>query len=373
MELYLTRIKCLLRNKDNVFWAFIFPILLGTFFYLSFGRLSHDEFLKTINIYMAKDYTSNELVEIIENITYGDNKKLFKINLQYTKDELENKYLNHEIKSYIYQDDNSITYKIHDNKLTETIVKNVLDEIIQMNALFQNNPDKIQEISQSLSKNFTYVEEMKSHTNPKADKLIIYFYSLIAMACKFGSYWGVGLIKDIQADESALATRINVTPTRKSKLIVSYSLAAITLHFLGNLGLIFYLRFILKIVFANNLGLIILTSLVGTISGIALGSFLSAIIKASPGKKEGIMTIITLTLSFLSGLMIVDVKYFISKNVPILGLINPVNLITDCFYSLYYYNDIGKYFFNLSILALISIILIIATYFRLRGTKYDSI
>src|SRR5690554_3612273 len=117
MEMYFTRFKSLLRNKDNVFWAFIFPILLGTFFYLSFGRLSYDDYLETIDIYVAKDYSSNEFIEVMENITYSDDNKLFNINLEYTKDELENKYINHQIKNYIYLTDDSITYKIHDNEL----------------------------------------------------------------------------------------------------------------------------------------------------------------------------------------------------------------------------------------------------------------
>ena len=41
-------------------------------------------------------------------------------------------------------------------------------------------------------------------------------------------------------------------------------------------------------------------------------------------EKQGIMTIVSLTLSFLSGLMIADIKYIVSKFMPLLGLINPV-------------------------------------------------
>ena len=187
-----------------MFLGFYFSHFIRTFFYLSFGRLSHTILLKTIDIYIAKIMLQMNLLKLWK-ITYGDDKNIYH-KFTIFKSELEDKFLNHQIKNYIYQTNNSIFYKIHDNNLNETIVKNVLDEYMQMNALYQNNPDKIQEISKSLSNNLNYLEEMKSHTNPKANKLIIYFYSLIAMACKFGSYWGVGLIRDIQADESALIT-----------------------------------------------------------------------------------------------------------------------------------------------------------------------
>lgn len=377
MEMYLTRIKYLLRSKANVFWAFFYPLILGTFFYLGFGSLSGNNSFKSIDLFIANDYANIEFVEIMKDLEYDDGIKLFNVNTSYTKKELGDYFADNKINNYIFMENDEIIYQISENGIIETIVKNVIDEYIQMNAFYQNvienHPDKLDEITKSLSKQVSYLVEKTTGTNPKANKLIIYFYSLIAMACTFGSFWGIGLVRDIQADQSPLAARVNITPTHKLKVILTYTLAAITIHFLGNLILIGYLKYILKIEFANNLILIILTSFIGTISGIALGSFLSSVIKGSPAKKEGLITTISLVLSFFSGLMIVDVKYLISKNIPILSYINPTSLLTDCFYSLYYYNDIGKYFLNLGLLSFISIILVFMTYFQMRGHTYDSI
>lgn len=377
MEMYLTRIKYLLRSKANVFWAFFYPLILGTFFYLGFGSLSGNNSFKSIDLFIANDYANIEFVEIMKDLEYDDGIKLFNVNTSYTKKELGDYFADNKINNYIFMENDEIIYQISENGIIETIVKNVIDEYIQMNTFYQNvienHPDKLDEITKSLSKQVSYLVEKTTGTNPKANKLIIYFYSLIAMACTFGSFWGISLVRDIQADQSPLAARVNITPTHKLKVILTYTLAAITIHFLGNLILIGYLKYILKIEFANNLILIILTSFIGTISGIALGSFLSSIIKGSPAKKEGFITTISLVLSFFSGLMNVDVKYNISKNIPILSYINPTSLLTDCFYSLYYYNDIGKYFLNLGLLSFISIILVFMTYFQMRGHTYDSI
>jgi|SRR5690554_2578882 len=377
MEIYLTRLKCLLRNKDNLFWAFIFPLILGTFFYLGFGKLSMDDSFNTIDLYIASDYTDNTLVEIMKNAKYDDGRNLFNMNNSYTKEKLDNDFESDKISNYIFIINDEITYQIKQNGIEETIIKGVLDEYIQIKSLYQSvivtQPDKIKSIENSLNNQVTYLVEKTTGTNPSANKMIIYFYALIAMACTFGGYWGIALVNDIQADQSPLASRVNITPTHKLKLILLYTLAAITIHFLGNLVLIAYLKYVLKIEFAHNTILIVLTSFIGTISGIALGAFLSSIIKGSPAKKEGLITTISLTLSFLSGLMIVDVKYLISKNVPFLSYINPTSLLTDCFYSLYYYDDIGKYLVNLGMLSIISTLLIFMTYFKLRGHSYDSI
>jgi ABC-2 type transport system permease protein len=360
-----------------MFWTFVFPLCLGTFFYLGFGNLSNDNILSTVDVYIASESKEEQLVNQMKVIYISEDEPLFQVNTEYSQDQLENKLNDNEIIGYIYTKDGEIIYKIAENGLKQTITKSFLDSYIQVNDLIlsvsTSDPSKLPVVLADLSNPGDYLEVAKSGTNPKANNFIIYFYALIAMACMFASYWGMGLVNDIQADVSPLAARVSVTPTHKLKLIVLYALAALTLHFIGNLGLIVYLRFVLNVEFANNIGLIILASFVGTISGITLGAFLSSIIRGSINKKEGMITTISMVLSFLSGLMNVDVKYLVTKNAPILGYLNPANLLTEAFYSLYYYSDLGKYFFNLLLLSILSVIMIIVTFLRIRGNKYDSI
>ena len=78
-------------------------------------------------------------------------------------------------------------------------------------------------------------------------------------------------------------------------------------------------------------------------------------------------------LSVLSGMMGVTLKYVIDKNIPIINLINPNNLITDGFYSLYYYDTLDRFYFNLASLLVFSGVMISISYISLRRQKYDSI
>ena len=66
-------------------------------------------------------------------------------------------------------------------------------------------------------------------------------------------------------------------------------------------------------------------------------------------------------------------KYIIDKNIPLLNIINPANMITDGLYSLYYYEGFSRYNFNLISLIVFSIVMIVISYFSLRRQKYDSI
>ena len=78
-------------------------------------------------------------------------------------------------------------------------------------------------------------------------------------------------------------------------------------------------------------------------------------------------------MSYLAGMMNDKIKYIVSSKMPILSYINPVNLIADSFYSMYYYDTTTKLFINLSILCLLSIIFSVITYLVLRRQKYASL
>lgn len=66
-------------------------------------------------------------------------------------------------------------------------------------------------------------------------------------------------------------------------------------------------------------------------------------------------------------------KYIVDKNIPIVNKLNPASMITDGFYSLYYYDTLDRYFFNIASLLVFAFIMIAISYFSLRRQKYDSI
>ena len=66
-------------------------------------------------------------------------------------------------------------------------------------------------------------------------------------------------------------------------------------------------------------------------------------------------------------------KYFVDKNASIINKINPASMITDGFYSLYYYDTLDRYWFNIISLLIFACLLITVSFFSLRRQKYDSI
>ena len=76
---------------------------------------------------------------------------------------------------------------------------------------------------------------------------------------------------------------------------------------------------------------------------------------------------------FLSGMMGITMKYIVDKNIPIINKLNPASMITDGFYSLYYYDTLDRYWTNIIGLLIFAFTLIAISFISLRRQKYDSI
>lgn len=66
-------------------------------------------------------------------------------------------------------------------------------------------------------------------------------------------------------------------------------------------------------------------------------------------------------------------KYIVDKNVPIINKINPASMITDGFYSLYYYDTLDRYFFDIASLLIFAFLMIGISYFSLRKQKFEKL
>ena len=137
--------------------------------------------------------------------------------------------------------------------------------------------------------------------------------------------------------------------------------------------LLLYLRYILKLDFEGQIGRMLLISFLGSLIGVSMGIFVGSLGKMKEGIKIGIILGISMVCSFLSGLMNNTMKDLVEKNAPFLNRINPAALISDAFYCINVYDDMGRYYRNLITLALMSVLLVTASFLLIRRESYDSI
>lgn len=375
---YKYRLKCIIRDKQMMFWSFFFPVILATLFNLAFTNLASADKFSEIDIAIVEEGNYDEkdkFLEIISSVS-GDkeNEKLFDIDYN-TQNEAEKLLEDDKIQGYIFFDD-EINVVVKKSGINQTILKSFVEEYVQTSStikrIIKENPESMQKDLKSIFENKNFIEDVKI-SNVEPDITANYFYALIAMACFYGSFLGVKEVLFIQANQSAEAARVNMAPTNKLKIFLASMAAATTIQFLAIAFLMSYLLFILNVSFGERSLYIFITCVVGSITGVTFGTFVGAITKKSEGTKIGILVGITMVLSFLSGLMVHKVKYIVNTSAPILAYLNPVNLISDSFYSLYFYDTLDKFYMNMGLLCGFIIIFSSVTYLILRRQKYASL
>ncbi len=217
----------------------------------------------------------------------------------------------------------------------------------------------------------SFVTEVAGKNEP--DQMLIYFFALLAFTCIFSGNWGLTEVVNIQADQSYVGARVNVSPVHKMKLFLCNIAAAFTVHIVSIFILLYYMTSVLKIDFGDRPLLVVLTCVFGSLTGIIIGGTIGVLVKAKPSVKDAILTSVTISCGFLSGMMYADMKYIIATKAPFLAYINPVSLMADAFYSLYYYDNYDRYIRNLVILLVITVALSLVSYMGLRRKTYASI
>lgn len=383
-------LKTLFKNKMLIFWTFAFPIILGTFFNMAFSDIEKSEQLDIIDIAIVdnQEFKSNliyqETFEVLSD-EYNDN-RLF--NTKYVlEDEAKKLLSNGDITGYLILED-SPKIVVTSSGINETILKQVVEEISQTEEIINNLTQE--EINQALvsgNYNINYDEiylkvmniinssqvNINNISSSNLSYTMIEFYTLIAMTCLYGGILGMVAVNQNLANMTSKGKRIATSPVSKAKLIFSSVLASYVTQLIGILLLFIYTIFVLNVDYGDNLLLIIILALVGCLAGLSLGICIATVFKTNDNVKTGIIISLTMLGCFLSGMMGITMKYIVDKNIPIINKLNPASMITDGFYSLYYYDTLDRFNFNVVSLLIFAFIMIAISWFSLRRQKYDSV
>lgn len=376
-HLFKGRLKCILRNRGVIFWTLCFPLILATLFHLALSNVQKAEGFQMIPIAVVNNQAFQDeknFREVLDTIG-AQEKPLFKT--AYVKEEEAVSLLDKgEIQGYI-----KVTSRpelmVKTPGINQTIIKIFLEEYEQnkliVATLLKENPTALKGgLITALSGKQTYLQEDPiSKSNP--DTLLNYFYALIGMSCVYGCFLGLNEIMVIQGNLSKEAARLNVAPIHKLKVLIPSLLAAYVIQVINISILLVYLNGALGIEFGNQIIPMLLICLLSSAMGITLGAFVGALNKKSEGIKIGLLMGITMLGSFLTGMMQSDIRYMVNKNLPILQYLNPVALVSDSFYALYYYDGYDRYIINMSLIGIFTIIFAIGTYIIIRRQKYVSL
>lgn len=370
----------LIRNKSNLFWILLFPILLGCMFKVAFSNIGKTESFQPIPVAIVCEDTKN--ADTFRTIAdeLGKEGKDQMLSVIYCEEEKALKLLEEkEIDGILYAGDTvklTISANMGNARMNQSILKNFVEEYNVSTTIITDtlatHPEKLPALLKDITTPTEYCKEV-SLSRTDADSYTQYFYNLIAMACLYTAMGGLFVAIENQANLSTLAARKNISPAKKQVTIIGELAATITFEFVLNLLAFLFLIFVLRVDMTARLPFALLAIFVSTMTGICLGFFLGSIGPKSEGGKIGMMFAIVMPCCFFSGLMMGNMRILVEQYAPFFNRINPAALMSDCFYSLATYDSMERYTRNILTLILLSFIFCLGGFLFTRRKKYASL
>lgn len=374
IRLFTYRLRVLLRNRSLLFWTFAFPVVLGLLFNLAFSDLDKIGTVEqsTVGIVSSSEENQERFEAVLKEIKQDD-KVIFK-SKEMTKKKAQNQLSNDKISGYFEIDNKNIELFVSKSDTQQTVLKEVLNQYLQntdkVETLMATGQVQPQEVSQLLQQE-NYVKDGNGTGNFNLKSF--YFFTLVGMTIMYGFMWGLRNANDQQANQSPEGLRLCLIPRNKLLVSTANMLASFVLFYVQTVLILLFYRFVYQVEFGDHWNYILLVCGLGAFTAISFGNLIgNALSKLDFQQKISIGISISMIMSFLAGMMgSQSIKYWIDVNLPFLGRINIVNLISESLYQLFYYQSLSPFYINLMWLAGFGIVFILLNYSFERKVQYD--
>lgn len=361
-----------MRDWSSMFWALVFPILLGTLFFFAFKGIGTAD-METISTAVVVENDDESFITFLDQMQNGE-ESLIKYKEMSEEEALE-KLKDRKI-SGIYYAKETPSLTVGGTGMEESILQSMLESYNSNASIIKNvianNPEALEQTIESMSDYKNLIQEV-SINGKEANGSLQYFLALIAMACLYGAFLGFNTALELKANLTALAMRRSITPTSRLKLIFVDLIVTFFIHFINMVIFLIYMRVILGIDLGDDIFRTLLVCLTGCLIGVALGIFIGSLGRMKEGGKIGLILLVTMGCSFGAGLMMAGIKNIIEQTCPIINRINPAALIADAFYCIGVYDNPERYTRDIATLGIMAAVLVFGAFLVVRRERYDSI
>lgn len=264
--------------------------------------------------------------------------------------------------------------------VNRAILESVATSYLQSEALIEelatHNPVALSDpttIENALGLSVSVREVSLTHAQP--DSMVRFYYALLGMASIFAAHLAGESVWRLQPTSSAAGARRTVSSTSRMRLLIPTIGAcwAVSTTFLAiAFG---YICLTAHIDFSGREGL----CLVGIAASSLLSCGIGALVGALPGRmgsdsRRGILMALTCLLSLFAGLYgepTMELADTIAQALPAATWLNPVCLIRDLFYTVYYYDTLIPFALRLAACAGIAAVLLAVSAACMRRSAHE--
>lgn len=260
--------------------------------------------------------------------------------------------------------------------ILESVATSYLQRVALIEDLSAHDPVALSDpttIENALGLSVSVREVSLTHAQP--DSMVRFYYALLGMASIFAAQLAGESVWHLQPTSSAAGARRTVSSTSRMRLLIPTIGAcwAISTTFLAiAFG---YICLTAHIDFSGREGL----CLVGIAASSLLSCGIGALVGALPGRmgsdsRRGILTALTCLLSLFAGLYgepTMELADTIAQALPAATWLNPVCLIRDLFYTVYYYDTLVPFSLRLAACAGIAAVLLAVSAACMRRSAHE--
>ena len=181
-------LKTTLRDRVQMFWSFIFIILLGTLFRATFGNAYEKSELRyniEVVAYIEDEFIMENVSTIIENITVDEagEKKLFDITYVSSMEEAEELF-DESGAGLLYSEEGNLKLIVKESGIDESILSGVVSQYHQIITVMKDVADKPAEVQAAVMAelmNDASKNVEKSISDANMDAFGQYFFNLITL------------------------------------------------------------------------------------------------------------------------------------------------------------------------------------------------
>ena len=260
--------------------------------------------------------------------------------------------------------------------ILESVATSYLQRVALIEDLSAHDPAALSDpttIENALGLSVSVREVSLTHAQP--DSMVRFYYALLGMASIFAAQLAGESVWHLQPTSSAAGARRTVSSTSRMRLLIPTIGAcwAVSTTFLAiAFG---YICLTAHIDFSGREGL----CLVGIAASSLLSCGIGALVGALPGRmgsdsRRGILTALTCLLSLFAGLYgepTMELADTVAHVFPAATWLNPVCLIRDLFYTVYYYDTLVPFSLRLAACAGIAAVLLAVSAACMRRSAHE--
>lgn len=414
-----TTVRRLLLTPSAVVWTLIFPIILATVFNFMFEPMRAKTSIEAIDVAVVADdsWNASPFSTVVETLAEAD-EPLIALHAVTSEQEardlleqgaVEGAYLveaiDHGEKTALEKGDDAdastasaakdeATLAPHvilaptgsgsadaiSHDVNRSIIESIVTNYLQSEALIQqataNNPAALADaeaVERALSLDVPVREVSLTHAQP--DAMMIYYYALLGMASMFAAQLAEEHVWRLQPMASAEGARRAISGTSRMRLLIP-TVGACWAVSSAFLAIAFgYICLTAHIDFGGREAL----CLAGITAASLLSCGIGAVVGALPGRLEkdsrsGLLTAATCLLSLFAGLYgapAMEIADAVVRAFPAAAWLNPVCLIRDMFYSVYYYDTLVPFTLRLLACCGIAVALLSGATWLLRRSSHE--